>query len=116
MADLGKHVGSAGAIAGTAFGVRHEVRAVLAGLDQGEGELGELLGFEVDFEFEAVGEEGLLHEGDLLALLRKTWLENMERHLQSGGVTVAVVNMDMLIESGGFLDELRARGYTVDAP
>ncbi len=54
--------------------------------------------------------------GDLLALLRKTWLDNMERHLKNGGVTVAVVNMDMLIETGGFLDELRARGYTVDAP
>jgi uncharacterized protein YbaP (TraB family) len=54
--------------------------------------------------------------GDLLALLRQTWQENMERHLQSGGVTVAVVSMDMLIESGGFLDELRAHGYTIDAP
>jgi uncharacterized protein YbaP (TraB family) len=54
--------------------------------------------------------------GDLLALLRRTWLANMERHLQSGGVTLAVVSMDMLIESGGFLDELRARGYAIDAP
>jgi len=54
--------------------------------------------------------------GDLLALLRQTWLENMERHLQSGGVTLAVVSMDMLLESGGFLDELRAHGYTIDAP
>jgi len=54
--------------------------------------------------------------GDLLALLRKTWLDNMERHLQGGGVTLAVVNTDMLIESGGFVDELRARGYTVDVP
>jgi uncharacterized protein YbaP (TraB family) len=54
--------------------------------------------------------------GDLLALLRKTWLDNMERHLQSGGVTLAVVNTDMLIETGGFLDGLRARGYTVDVP
>jgi uncharacterized protein YbaP (TraB family) len=54
--------------------------------------------------------------GDLLALLRRTWLDNMERHLQSGGVTLAVVNTDMLIESGGFVDELRARGYTVELP
>jgi uncharacterized protein YbaP (TraB family) len=54
--------------------------------------------------------------GDLLALLRQTWLENMERHLQAGGVTLAVVSMDMLIETGGFLDELRAHGYTIDAP
>jgi uncharacterized protein YbaP (TraB family) len=54
--------------------------------------------------------------GDLLALLRQTWIENMERHLQAGGVTLAVVSMDMLLESGGFLDELRAHGYTIDAP
>jgi uncharacterized protein YbaP (TraB family) len=54
--------------------------------------------------------------GDLLALLRQTWLENMERHLQAGGVTVAVVSMDMLLESGGFLDALRAHGYTIEAP
>jgi uncharacterized protein YbaP (TraB family) len=54
--------------------------------------------------------------GDLLALLRATWLDNMERHLQAGGVTLAVVSMDMLLESGGFLDELRAHGYTIDAP
>jgi uncharacterized protein YbaP (TraB family) len=54
--------------------------------------------------------------GDLLALLRQTWLENMERHLQGGGVTLAVVSMDMLLESGGFLDALRAHGYTIDAP
>jgi uncharacterized protein YbaP (TraB family) len=54
--------------------------------------------------------------GDLLAQLKHIWLENMERHLRSGGVTLAVVNMDMLIEPGGFLDELRARGYAIDAP
>jgi uncharacterized protein YbaP (TraB family) len=54
--------------------------------------------------------------GDLLALLRHTWLLNMEHFLQNGGVTVAVVDMDMLIEPGGFLDELRARGYSIDPP
>jgi hypothetical protein len=36
--------------------------------------------------------------------------------LQNGGVTVAVVNIDMLLEPGGLLDELRAKGYEVDAP
>jgi uncharacterized protein YbaP (TraB family) len=54
--------------------------------------------------------------GDLLALLRQTWMENMQRHLRAGGVTLAVVSMDMLIQSGGFLDELRAQGYSIDAP
>jgi uncharacterized protein YbaP (TraB family) len=54
--------------------------------------------------------------GDLYTLLRETWIENMARHLETGGVTLAVVSMDMLIEPGGFLDALRARGYTIDSP
>jgi uncharacterized protein YbaP (TraB family) len=54
--------------------------------------------------------------GDLYTLLRQTWIENMARHLETGGVTLAVVSMDMLIEPGGFLDALRARGYTIDPP
>jgi hypothetical protein len=29
---------------------------------------------------------------------------------------LAVVNTDMMIESGGFLEALRAGGYTVDEP
>jgi hypothetical protein len=33
-----------------------------------------------------------------------------------GGVTLAVVGMDMLLEPSGFLDELRQRGYTIESP
>jgi hypothetical protein len=40
----------------------------------------------------------------------------MEKYLQSGEVTVAVVNMDLLLEKGGLLDELRAKGYDIDTP
>jgi uncharacterized protein YbaP (TraB family) len=54
--------------------------------------------------------------GDLYTLLRQTWIENMARHLETGGVTLAVVSMDMLIEPGGFLDALRTRGYKIDSP
>jgi uncharacterized protein YbaP (TraB family) len=54
--------------------------------------------------------------GDLYTLLRQTWIENMARHLETGGVTLAVVSMDMLIEPGGFLDALRSRGYAIDPP
>ena len=54
--------------------------------------------------------------GDLYTLLRETWIKNMTRHLETGGVTLAVVSMDMLIEPGGFLDALRSRGYTIDTP
>jgi uncharacterized protein YbaP (TraB family) len=53
---------------------------------------------------------------DLIARMRRTWLGTMEKYLQNGGVTVAVINMDMLLEPGGLLDELRAKGYQVDAP
>jgi uncharacterized protein YbaP (TraB family) len=54
--------------------------------------------------------------GDLYTLLRQTWIENMTHHLETGGVTLAVVSMDMLIEPGGFLDALRSRGYSIDPP
>jgi uncharacterized protein YbaP (TraB family) len=54
--------------------------------------------------------------GDLYSLLRRTWIDNMKQHLQQGGVTVAVVSMDMLLESGGFLDALRAAGYDIEQP
>jgi uncharacterized protein YbaP (TraB family) len=53
---------------------------------------------------------------DLIARMRRTWLSTIETTLQTGGVTVAVMNMDMLLEPGGVLDELRAKGYEVDAP
>ena len=53
---------------------------------------------------------------DLIAQVRHTWLDTMESYLHHGGVTVAVVNMDMLLEKGGLLDELRAKGYDIEAP
>jgi uncharacterized protein YbaP (TraB family) len=53
---------------------------------------------------------------DLIAAVRRTWLSTLEKYLRSGSVTVAVVNMDMLLEKGGLLDELRARGYEIDSP
>ncbi len=54
--------------------------------------------------------------GDLLALIRRTMLEAMLTHLRTGGTTLAVVNMDLLLEPQGLLDRLRDRGYQVDAP
>jgi uncharacterized protein YbaP (TraB family) len=53
---------------------------------------------------------------DVIGRIRSTWLENIEKHLRSDGTTIAVVNLDMLMERGGLLDELRAKGYEVDAP
>jgi uncharacterized protein YbaP (TraB family) len=54
--------------------------------------------------------------GDLIARVRRTWLDSMERSLQGSGVTLAVVNMDMLLGHAGLLEELRTKGYEVEAP
>jgi hypothetical protein len=54
--------------------------------------------------------------GDLIERVRRTWLETMEKYLQSGGTTLAVVNMDLLLRPGGLLDALRAKGYEVETP
>lgn len=53
---------------------------------------------------------------ELLGQIRRAWLAAMEERLRRGGSTLAVVGMDLLIEPGGLLDELRARGYRVDGP
>lgn len=53
---------------------------------------------------------------DLITQMRHTWLSTMDQYLQHDGVTIAVVNMDMLLEHGGLLDQLRAKGYAIEAP
>ena len=53
---------------------------------------------------------------DVITRIRQTWLDNIEKYLVAPGTTIAVVNLDMLLERGGLLDELRAKGYEVDAP
>jgi uncharacterized protein YbaP (TraB family) len=54
--------------------------------------------------------------GDLLGRIRRAWLQALLKSLDAPGTTIAVVNMDLLLESGGLLDELKQRGYEVDAP
>jgi uncharacterized protein YbaP (TraB family) len=54
--------------------------------------------------------------GDLVGRVRSAWLESMEKYLQAGGTTLAVVNMDLLLGHGGLLDVLRAQGYEVEGP
>jgi uncharacterized protein YbaP (TraB family) len=55
-------------------------------------------------------------KGDVIARVRQAWLAAMEKALQGGGVTLAVVNMDLMLGRGGLLDKLRAEGYLVDSP
>jgi uncharacterized protein YbaP (TraB family) len=53
---------------------------------------------------------------DLLAQIRGTWLDTLQAHIKRGDVVLAVVNMDLLLQPGGLLEELRTAGFTVDAP
>jgi len=53
---------------------------------------------------------------DLLAQIRGTWLGALEAHLTRGEPALAVINMDLLLQPGGLLEELRTAGYSVDAP
>jgi uncharacterized protein YbaP (TraB family) len=53
---------------------------------------------------------------DLIAQFRRAWLKSFDQQLAAGGVTVAVVNIDLLLEKNGVLDELRAQGYEVEGP
>jgi uncharacterized protein YbaP (TraB family) len=53
---------------------------------------------------------------DVISRIRQTWLENIEKYLRSAGTSIAVVNLDMLLERGGLLDKLRADGYEIDGP
>jgi uncharacterized protein YbaP (TraB family) len=53
---------------------------------------------------------------DVIGRIRQTWLDNIEKYLRADGTTIAVVNLDMMLERGGLLDQLRAKGYEIDAP
>jgi uncharacterized protein YbaP (TraB family) len=53
---------------------------------------------------------------DVITRIRQTWLTRIEKYLQAPGTTIAVVNLDMLLERGGLLEQLRNQGYEVDAP
>jgi hypothetical protein len=53
---------------------------------------------------------------DLLAQMQHAWLAAIDAHMHGKEVVLAVVNMDLLLEHGGLLDSLQARGYSVEAP
>jgi uncharacterized protein YbaP (TraB family) len=53
---------------------------------------------------------------EIIVRMRQSWLAVIEKNLQHPGTTVAVINLDLLLEKGGLVDELRAAGYEVDAP
>lgn len=54
--------------------------------------------------------------GDGEARVKAMWLEKAENALARNATTFAVLPIGDMLESGGYLDALRARGYTVLAP
>ena len=44
------------------------------------------------------------------------WLQAAEKALSSNSLSFAILELDELIEPGGLLEELKDRGYTIDAP
>jgi len=52
----------------------------------------------------------------VLAQIHRRWLEALEAHLRASALTIAVLDVDLLLGSDGLLDALRADGYAVDAP
>lgn len=83
-----------------------------------DGNLERLQGLPVPQEVDACREalEGGRGALDIIALMRRSWLGSIEKSLQGSGTTIAVVNLDLLIDPGGLLDELRAAGYQIEAP
>ena len=54
--------------------------------------------------------------GDGEARVKAMWLAKAEQALATNTVTFAVVSIDDLLGQGGYVDALRAKGYTVLAP
>ncbi len=53
---------------------------------------------------------------DLPERVANLWIEAADRALASHATSFAILPIDRLLESGGYLDRLRARGYVVEAP
>lgn len=54
--------------------------------------------------------------GDIQQRARNAWLSAVDKSLNTHRSAVAVVNISELIRSGGMLDRLRAKGYTISEP
>ncbi len=50
------------------------------------------------------------------AQARRSWLAALETRLRAGGVTLAVLDVDLLVGAGGLLAQLRSDGFAVDMP
>jgi hypothetical protein len=62
----------------------------------------------------AIGQQIGMGNGE--ARVKAMWLDKAEQALASNTTTFAIVAIDDLLEPGGYVDALRAKGYTVLAP
>jgi len=53
---------------------------------------------------------------DLDVRVRETWLKHADQALQESRISFATVGIGELLKPGGYLAQLQARGYTVEAP
>lgn len=53
---------------------------------------------------------------DLDVRVRQTWLQHAEDALRESRISFATVGINELLKPGGYLSQLQARGYTVEAP
>ncbi len=53
---------------------------------------------------------------DIPARVSALWLDAAEAALSRNAVTFATMPVGRLLDAGGYLDQLRARGYTIEAP
>lgn len=53
---------------------------------------------------------------ELIVRMRRSWFEAIQKNLQRPGTTIAVMNLELMLEKGGLLDELKAAGYQIEAP
>jgi uncharacterized protein YbaP (TraB family) len=54
--------------------------------------------------------------GAMIGRLRQTWLATLKKYLDNGSTTIAVINLDLVLEPGGLLEILRSEGYEVEGP
>lgn len=67
----------------------------------------------------AITETGLAQQlgiDDLAARIESTWLDAVDLSMRTHAQTFAVMPMHQLLKRGGALDDLKALGYTVQAP
>jgi ribosomal protein S8 len=60
-----------------------------------------------------VQERGL---GDVLERVRMAWVDAAEKSLASNPSTVAVLSVDEILKTDGYVAELKKRGYVVADP